>query len=156
MKKLLVALLFVASSISAHAEQVFYVQGSPTGTVFPTTANPAMVSFVPTPSYTSYVIKTTTSISQDYSATYANPPRYGWYTAAPMLKDASGNIITTTWTHVRHTYGNPPGANINLDEYTSGSITGLTNGAAYSITFTGVAADPNNLPVPFFFQVTAQ
>lgn len=128
MKKFFAVLLF---SLFATT-QVFaleFGEPSPNNTPTPFTQT---ITFVPNPSYTSYSI---TARSILYPKSGVNN-QYKYTTiSGVVLKDQSGNIISTSWTHATTAFGT-----VTLDNWSSSVvITGLTNGMTYTVTVTGTA-----------------
>ncbi len=123
MKKFLAALFFLFAVTQSIAIE-FAVQSSTAGTPFTYTLPP----FVASPVYTSYSINMRSLI---YPKNVTNQYKYVTISGV-VLKDQSGNIISTTWTHTTATLGSAV-----IDNWTSNAITGLTNGMTYTLAVTG-------------------
>jgi len=93
------------------------------------------LDFVPDSSLTSYVITARSSLTMDTADTHLAFATLD----QPVLKDSSGNTISTTWTHRTNTVT----TGITLHTWISGSVTGLTNGNTYTVNLSGKGWDPD-------------
>ena len=148
MKSFLV-LLFALVSV-AQAATTYTARGSPGGTAFTDT-----VSFVATPAYTSYTLAVQSAVTLNS----AGHLKWAVLPSAPVLTDSAGNIIPTTWTHVRKAVtptGEATNRGIDLDSYVSNSIFGLAPGTTYYFTVPGTGYDPDGGDVSYFVHLAAE